>query len=515
MKKVWYGVITFILCGCLVTPQLVTSAKAPEEDELAALPPIPVEQTVLKDESVYLTLNADGSVKETIVVSRIEAEEAGSYTDYGTYSEIVNLSGSEEPALTDDAIVWNLPSYPEGFYYQGISTEGKAPYSIAISYKVDGKKVAAKDMGGKKGKVDMTIAITPNSDAEKYFKENFMCQVQVPLDLSMAQDVAAPGAMAKVITGKTATLAYMAMPGTKAEYSLSFRTESFSMGTIQISCSASDVSGILGSDMNTIENGVKQLISGQNQIINGTTQLKDGLGQLSGGLDQLSDGANLSAEGSAQLADGLEQYVGGVNQLSGGFEAISDLAEKLKCIVEKLSEMEQVQKVLDDINAILNNEKLQQILDELAAFDPESALPEELKCLAEKLNAIKLPEVDLSEIAGYTDPEKILELLDQVTQLNQLTSAGDMLVEGMNELNSGLDQLADGLDEVAGQTSKIPGQVQQLINGQVSIRDGMSQAMSIFERFMTEGTPKVVSFAAPGKIVPRSVQFIMATDAIN
>ena len=46
-------------------------------------------------------------------------------------------------------------------YYQGKTTK-KLPVSIQIEYKLDGKKIDAKDLEGKSGKLEMQITFTNN-----------------------------------------------------------------------------------------------------------------------------------------------------------------------------------------------------------------------------------------------------------------------------------------------------------------------------------------------------------------
>lgn len=88
MKKLWYSAIALAISLSLVCLPVLAQEAPAEYDP----------QTVVKDETVYVTLTSAGEAKETIVVNRLEAGKLGSYEDYGSYSDIVNLSGGRAPS---------------------------------------------------------------------------------------------------------------------------------------------------------------------------------------------------------------------------------------------------------------------------------------------------------------------------------------------------------------------------------------------------------------------------------
>ena len=70
-----------------------------------------------RSETVYAVLGNDGSFTGATVVNCFA--EGGNITDYGVYTSIQNLSGSEEPVTDGDQISWNAPA-GSPFYYQAI-----------------------------------------------------------------------------------------------------------------------------------------------------------------------------------------------------------------------------------------------------------------------------------------------------------------------------------------------------------------------------------------------------------
>ncbi len=492
MKKLWYSAIALAFSLSLVCLPVLAQEAPAEYDP----------QTVVKDETVYVTLTSTGEAKETIVVNRLEAGKLGSYEDYGSYSDIVNLSGGESPVQDGDKLTWNLDAYPEGFYYQGKVENGQIPFHMTVSYALDGEPISPEELAGKSGKVEMTLSIKTNPDAQTYFQNNFMCQVQVPLDLSMASDVAAPGAMAKVISGKTATLAYMAMPGSEAEYTVSFIAKEFHMDSIMATCSQSDVSGILGTDLNTIRDGINQLKDGQDQIISGTQQLKNGLGSLGTGVGQLKDGANSIKSGADGLASGLHQYADGLEQ------SIADLAPIIQALEGAAQNPPDFDGLKTGLAGILGS------MGQLAMQLPDGQEKVQI------LQSIQGIQTQLEGMSGQLEQFQTLfgqlsALADDLGKMDDAVSAGKELAAGADGLAAGVGELRDGLSSLHSNILGLPGQVQKLIDGQTGIRNGIQEATSVFDQFGNLGEGEIVSFAAPGKIVPRSVQFLLTTDAIT
>ncbi|MFR5619402.1 MAG: hypothetical protein ACLTJ5_11400 [Clostridium sp.] len=57
---------------------------------------------------------------------------------------------------TEQILSWNTSG--QDIYYQG-KTDKKLPVSMKITYKLDGKEIAAKDLPGKSGKVEIHVTI--------------------------------------------------------------------------------------------------------------------------------------------------------------------------------------------------------------------------------------------------------------------------------------------------------------------------------------------------------------------
>ncbi len=113
--------------------------------------------TIKKDESVYVTLNQNGVIKEKIVSDWLHSENAGiSIKDKSELTGIKNIKGNEKPEISGDKVTWK--SDKKDIFYQG-KTDKKLPIETDIVYKLDGKEIKPQELAGKSGKVTINIKI--------------------------------------------------------------------------------------------------------------------------------------------------------------------------------------------------------------------------------------------------------------------------------------------------------------------------------------------------------------------
>lgn len=87
---------------------------------LAAPPSTLLEGTCEKQEVVYASMTAAGAVKSLYVVNELFSEEPIMVKDFGTYSEVVNLTDGTNIARESDSVLCTVES--ESFAYQGQSS---------------------------------------------------------------------------------------------------------------------------------------------------------------------------------------------------------------------------------------------------------------------------------------------------------------------------------------------------------------------------------------------------------
>ena len=116
-------------------------------------------QTVKKSESVYVTLDPNGAVKNITVSDWLHADRSGLYIDDITTLEAIHATRGNYSFFEDGKLTWHTDS--SDVYYEGKSSQ-PLPVDISIKYYLDGAEIAPADLAGKSGKVRMDISIRNN-----------------------------------------------------------------------------------------------------------------------------------------------------------------------------------------------------------------------------------------------------------------------------------------------------------------------------------------------------------------
>ncbi len=83
-----------------------------------------------KNETVYVVLNADGTVADQRVVNWIydmDNKSLNTLVDYGHYTSVTNMKSEKVPVVNDDHVIWDQDSLDEGdIFYEGDHFTGTA-----------------------------------------------------------------------------------------------------------------------------------------------------------------------------------------------------------------------------------------------------------------------------------------------------------------------------------------------------------------------------------------------------
>ena len=128
--------------------------------------------TASYDEAYYATLDYYGNLTEGSVVKSYTMNGATTLTDYGTYDEVVNLTDSTEPSTADGKTTFTFDKSPEHFYFEGNTAApfNAMPWTLSVSYDLNGVPAKAEELAGATGVVDIHINAVPNAAASDYKK---------------------------------------------------------------------------------------------------------------------------------------------------------------------------------------------------------------------------------------------------------------------------------------------------------------------------------------------------------
>lgn len=484
-----------------------------------------------KSETVYASLNDDGSVKNIYMVNHL----MGSHTDYGTYTEIKNLSTMSEPIIEGDKITFPDEPTEDGFYYQG-TMMGELPLKIGLSYYLDGKPVDAQSLAGASGHLKIMMEYAANESCSEAVREGLMTQVTAVFNTEKASNVNAKDATL-VTVGSSVNASYIVMPGEKGTFVMEADISNFEMDPITITMlkGALSISGVTDS-INDFEDGFDEMIDGAGEMVDGTTELKDGMKTLAGKVGKLSDGlAQLGASG-ALIDDGMTQYEEALKTYISGVQGLKTASGDIRSGLEELAANgSAVSAGISDVSGNLsalasNSAQLKALAESLSGSADES-----VKALAsgvlELLGGVQGLSDGLgtasggldSYVAGVNTAAQGYAAFDD--GIAQLADGGSGIVSGFSEMHNGFTPYRQGVSQSADGTYKLhkalkglPSDVQELIDGQIEFKDGIVSAKDDIkdqtDKFTDSGEP-AVSFASPQKNHPDSVQYILTTPGIE
>ena len=126
---------------------------------LSSVPVLAVDDGVepTYDEAYYAMTDYYGNLTDGSVVKSYRTNGIATLTDYGDYDEIINLTDGTVPARNGGMTTFRLDekALPGTFYFEGKTTKPfqQLPWTISMSYTLNGVPTKAEDMAGQAGVV--------------------------------------------------------------------------------------------------------------------------------------------------------------------------------------------------------------------------------------------------------------------------------------------------------------------------------------------------------------------------
>lgn len=322
-------------------------------------------QTGDKSETVYAVMDADGNTTDVSVSEWLKNEgKSNNLSDYSNLKNIKNTSGDEKMSRDGNKLVWAAKG--KDIHYTG-DYDGELPVNVKVSYYLNGTKVSADEIAGKKGNVKIRF----DYDINDSVKENgysltrpYAIVSAVVLSNDNFTNVTVNNGKA-VNDGNSTAVVGIALPGMSDNLqineldipdhvTINAKTTNFEIdGTYTVADSGfmndvdttklddatgqidelesaldklSDASKKLVDGSSKLAKGANKLADSSSQIEEGTETLKDGTGNLKAGVKDLSDGANKLVAGAQDLSSGTTQMKEGTEALNSSVNGADGLA---------------------------------------------------------------------------------------------------------------------------------------------------------------------------------------------
>ncbi|WP_235839236.1 hypothetical protein [Clostridium sp. Marseille-P2415] len=460
---------------------------------------------VSTDEALYVNLDYYGSQVDSSVVKGVSLNGLRSFTDYGTYTDVTNMTNYAKPVIQEEGVTWQLPEdSKERFYYecQLNNSDVVLPWNFDVSYKLNGMPKEAQDLLHADGLVEIDIHCMPNKNARDYYRNNMLLQVGTMVDMEDVSSVEAPGSQTQSV-GTYKVVFFAAVPGQEKTFHIEISTHDFeSSGMIMMMVPGTlDQIGEIADikeARDTFENSTDELLDGMNELLdtlhnisNGMDVAKEGLQQLQGARENFDASKDEIIANADNSLDSLEAANQKISQLAPDINAnkqsLDEINGKVNGLVETLQDsgddfyhlsdsLRDLKDSIRDLQSDLEESDADEIKDEISNVEQQLAA---IEAVLNRINSVSggsasLSEEDVEEQAE--DMQNLMEDMDGI--LNDLEFA--LGSDAVSKLRSQLDGIeADGLDgqdaagliQTAAILSKILSSMQNILS---SVRTAIS-----------------------------------------
>ncbi len=522
--------------GALVTAAAVFAAgfSAPAPAQAVAEKP--------KSETVYAVLANDGTYSGATVVNRFFSD--GEIVDYGTYTEVRNLSGPDTPAIDGDKITWPAGlAGDDGFYYQG-ETQKALPVSFDITYYLNGEKTPPEDIAGRTGELKIEMTVKNNSGTaeldeltDREIMTPFAVQVSLSLDSNMYSVREIPENASAVLAGSSYTVAYSAFPLPESTFSFTLFGTEMALEPISIVVlpkalpgldtfgdvididSLTDGADDLLAGVDDMQSGADALLKGLKEMKSAAKDMQSGLSDLASGASSLENGTDALNSNAKALKKAADDFYAGMSAFAASFAALDTGAGTLQTSVtdmtKNISDLKDLAVGVDSgIGGLgtglgglsTSNNTLASNAAALAGTDPAAApiaagLSAQQGIISALVSSAATLKTNSALLSGGMQQLYTGFSTDFTNSVNQLRGGSAalyasclQLLDGAYQLQSacaalsgGASQLAGGADDLKGGMADAKSQVPQLISALDELISGMARLKGGIDDMDEEG----------------------------
>ncbi|HHY43169.1 MAG TPA: hypothetical protein GX514_10065 [Thermoanaerobacterales bacterium] len=361
MKKHFHiqkNIVAFNLAMILATGSVTPAFAAEKSTNPSASP------AYIYDEAFYATLDYYGGVTNSSVVKSYALHGNSSIVDYGTYTEVNNLTDDRAARMENGAVVFDFDeNSPDHFYFEGVTDEPlkKFPWNIEISYKLNGVYCPAEKLAGEKGVVEILLDVVPNPSASEYMRNNLVLSAVSLFDGDEILSLEAPGAQIQLL-GNKRTVLFLVLPGEERHFSIRVGTEDFSYGGMIFTAFPATLAQLedikdLREDKEKIEDSYDAINASLDVILDTLDGMSDSLNTVANGLDDLNDARATIYAGKDEIYDSTDEALDDLDIMA---DALARFSHNMESTTEALTE------VTDSFSDLTKNAvKLQPELKEL------------------------------------------------------------------------------------------------------------------------------------------------------
>ena len=387
--------------------------------------------TATYDEAYYAMTDYYGNLTDGSVVKSYRTNGIATLTDYGEYDEVINLTDGTVPARNGGMTTFRLDekALPGTFYFEGKTTKPfqQLPWTISMSYTLNGVPTKAEDLAGQAGVVEIRLDIVPNERASEYARNNYTLEAMAIFNQDDILSLEAPGAQVQLIGNLRAVL-FLGLPGEECHYTIRVGSEDFAFGGmtfLMVPATLSQLEEIakLSERKDDLEDNYNKLSGSIDSLLDAMTAMTGSLNASANGLEQLnkawgifSDGKGVIYSGTDALREDLSNLADVLEPVEGQIEALSKTITDSKSTLRSMTNtVSDLKGDLKDVESALRNLE-DGTGDARKVFSALGSLRKSLKALQEALGGTvkdtsgKLDEtIDKNQNVGSTTVNQVKE----------------------------------------------------------------------------------------------------------
>ena len=377
--------------------------------------------TATYDEAYYAMTDYYGNLTDGSVVKSYRTNGIATLTDYGDYDEIINLTDGTAPTRNGGKTTFRLDekALPGTFYFEGKTTKPfqQLPWTISMSYTLNGVPTKAEDLAGQAGVVEIRLDIVPNERASEYARNNYTLEAMTIFNQDDILSLEAPGAQVQLIGNLRAVL-FLGLPGEECHYTIRVGSEDFAFGGmtfLMVPATLSQLEEIakLSERKDDLEDNYNKLSGSIDSLLDAMTAMTGSLNASANGLEQLNKARGIFSDGKGVIYSGTDALREDLSNLADVLEPVEGQIEALsKTISDSKSVLNSISNTSSDLRA-----ELVDLEDALSALESGSG---DVKSVLRAAGSLQSSLNSLSAALGKTPQPPINTGLkgDEGTQFN-------------------------------------------------------------------------------------------------
>lgn len=314
--------------------------------------------TATYDEAYYAMTDYYGNLTDGSVVKSYRTNGIATLTDYGDYDEIINLTDGTAPARNGGMTTFRLDekALPGTFYFEGKTTKPfqQLPWTISMSYTLNGVPTKAEDLAGQAGVVEIRLDIVPNERASEYARNNYTLEAMAIFNQDDILSLEAPGAQVQLIGNLRAVL-FLGLPGEECHYTIRVGSDDFSFGGmtfLMVPATLSQLEEIakLSERKDDLEENYNKLSGSIDSLLDAMTAMTGSLNASANGLEQLNKARGIFSDGKGVIYSGTDALREDLSNLADVLEPVEGQIEALsKTITDSKSTLRSMTNTVSDL----------------------------------------------------------------------------------------------------------------------------------------------------------------------